>query len=155
MSSLEPIRILIADDDQDDCLMIKEAFKEAFKEREMIQLHFVHDGESLLSYLRNLCPFDRHVTCPMPSLMLLDLNMPLMDGREALALIKADAALSGIPVVVLSTSSAKEEIDRSRAIGASEFITKPASFNKLVSMVGSLDHYWLDGGQPPIGGSKK
>ncbi|MCO6057991.1 response regulator [Pseudomonas sp. MOB-449] len=139
--SAHPVHILIADDDQDDCLMTREAFREC---RIANRLFFVHDGESLLDYLKRRPPYDDEQRYPRPGLILLDLNMPRMDGREALAEIKADPELRSIPVVVLTTSSADEDVLRSYDSGVNSFITKPVSFSGLIEVIHTLGRYWLD-----------
>ncbi|MHC5352024.1 response regulator [Metapseudomonas furukawaii] len=135
------VDILIADDDQDDCLMTREAFREC---RIANRLHFVHDGEALLDYLKSRPPYNDEQRFPMPGLILLDLNMPLKDGREALMEIKADAALRAIPVVILTTSSAEEDVLRSYDLGVNSFITKPVSYSGLIEVIRALGRYWLD-----------
>ncbi|WJN58852.1 response regulator [Pseudomonas sp. SO81] len=142
--------ILIADDDQDDCLMTREAFREC---RIANRLHFVHDGEALLDYLKRRPPYDDEQRFPMPGLILLDLNMPLKDGREALMEIKADAALRVIPVVILTTSSAEEDVLRSYDIGVNSFITKPVSYSGLLEVIRALGRYWLDIVELPLEGA--
>lgn len=137
----QPISILMADDDPDDRLMAREAFVEC---RVANPLHFVGDGEELMAYLRREGDFADEDRFPMPGLVLLDLNMPRKDGREALREIKADPDLRRIPVVVLTTSKAEEDVARSYLDGANSFITKPASFEGLVDVVQSLGKYWLD-----------
>lgn len=141
MNTAQPIHILVADDDQDDCLMMREAFKE---NRVSNPLHFVHDGEALLDYLQRRPPYDDEVRYPLPGLILLDLNMPRMDGREALQAIKSDAQLRGIPVVVLTTSSAEEDIVRSYNTGGNSFISKPVTYTGLLDVVKTLGRYWLE-----------
>lgn len=144
------VNILIADDDQDDCLMTREAFREC---RIANRLHFVHDGEALLDYLKRRPPYDDEQRSPMPGLILLDLNMPLKDGREALMEIKADAALRVIPVVILTTSSAEEDVLRSYDIGVNSFITKPVSYSGLLEVIRALGRYWLDIVELPLEGT--
>jgi two-component system, response regulator len=144
------VNILIADDDQDDCLMTREAFREC---RIANRLHFVHDGEALLDYLKRRPPYDDEQRFPMPGLILLDLNMPLKDGREALMEIKADAALRVIPVVILTTSSAEEDVLRSYDIGVNSFITKPVSYSGLLEVIRALGRYWLDIVELPLEGA--
>ncbi|MCK5533384.1 MAG: response regulator [Halopseudomonas aestusnigri] len=141
------VNVLIADDDQDDCLMIQEAFREC---RIANRLQFVHDGEALIDYLKRRPPFNDEQRFPTPGLILLDLNMPLKDGREALMEIKSDAALRAIPVVILTTSSTEEDILRSYGIGVNSFITKPVSFSRLIEVVRTLGHYWLNIVELPI-----
>ncbi|WP_407733499.1 response regulator [Pseudomonas citronellolis] len=141
MNAQQPVHILIADDDQDDCLMTREAFAEC---RIGNPLHFVHDGEALLDYLRRRAPYDDEERHPLPGLILLDLNMPRMDGREALQAIKSDPVLRVIPVVVLTTSSAEEDILRSYNMGSNSFITKPVTYTGLIEVVKNLGRYWLE-----------
>jgi two-component system, response regulator len=136
----QPITILMAEDDADDRLLVKEAFKESHVVND---LHFVGDGIELLNYLHRLGEFADPVRFPFPDLILLDLNMPRKDGREALQEIKADPALRHIPVVVLTTSKAEEDIVRSYDIGASSYITKPVTFQALVEIIKGLGEYWV------------
>ncbi len=136
---LEPITILMADDDEDDRLLTLEAMEEA---RLINQLRFVEDGAELLDYLQRRGAYSEPGSAPRPGLILLDLNMPRMDGREALAKIKADPALRRIPVVVMTTSKAEEDILRSYDLGASSFITKPVGFSELIHVVSTLNQYW-------------
>jgi two-component system, response regulator len=151
MTTAPLVQILIADDDQDDCLMTREAFREC---RIVNPLHFVHDGEELMNYLKRRPPYVDEVRYPLPGLILLDLNMPRMDGREALQAIKGDSLLRSIPVVILSTSSADEDILRSYAIGVNSFITKPASFSGLLEVVRNLGRYWLEIVELPMDGPR-
>lgn len=152
MQTKQPIHILIADDDPDDCLLMKEAFNES---RIGNSLHFVHDGEELLAYLKHQPPYSDPQRYPTPGLILLDLNMPLMDGREALEKIKADEALRYIPVIIMTTSSAEEDIIRSYDTGVNSFITKPVSFNGLLDIVQALGRYWLQIVELPTVGATK
>lgn len=135
------VPILVADDDSDDCLLTREAFRE---NRLAHRLHFVHNGEELLDYLHGRPPFTDRQRFPLPGLILLDLNMPLKDGREALVEIKSDPRLRNIPVVILTTSAEPEDILRSYADGANSFISKPGSFSGLLDTVRAISHYWLD-----------
>jgi CheY-like chemotaxis protein len=136
-----PITILLADDDQDDCLLTREALDES---RLANDLRVVGDGEELLEYLRREGRYADPASAPQPGLILLDLNMPRKDGREALKEIKADPALRSIPVVVLTTSHAEEEIYRSYDLGAASFIAKPVSFEGLVEVMRGLGRYWFE-----------
>lgn len=136
----EEMLILMADDDEDDCLMAKEAFEEAHVANE---LRFVHDGQELMDYLKRRGRFSDPGVSPRPGLILLDLNMPRKDGREALREIKSDPELKSIPVVVLTTSKAEEDILRTYADGANSFITKPVTFEGLVEVIKELDEYWF------------
>ncbi len=135
------ITMVMADDDQEDCMMTRDALAES---RVVNNLHFVHDGEELMDYLLCRGPYAALGAAPRPGLILLDLNMPRKDGREALREIKADAELRDIPVVVLTTSKSEEDIARSYTIGASSFITKPVTFGGLVEVMKTLGQYWFD-----------
>ncbi len=141
MHTQVPITILMADDDPDDRLMARDAFAECALGN---PLRFAEDGEELMAYLHRLGRYADQDAYPTPGLILLDLNMPKKDGREALREIKADPDLRRIPVVVLTTSKAEEDVARSYLDGANSFITKPASFEGLVDVVQSLGKYWLD-----------
>lgn len=135
------VPILVADDDVDDCQMIKEALEES---RLLNELHFVNDGEQLLDYLHHRGQFQDRDKYPFPGLILLDLNMPKKDGREALQEIKSDHNLRQIPVVVLTTSQAEEDIFRTYNLGVNSFITKPIAFNALVNIMKDLGRYWFE-----------
>jgi CheY-like chemotaxis protein len=136
-----PMIVLMADDDADDRLMAQEAFEEAHL---VNPLYFVEDGEQLLDYLYHRGQYTAPEAAPMPGLILLDLNMPKKDGRQALQEIKADATLRHIPIVVLTTSKAEEDILRTYDLGVSSFITKPVSFEGLVDIVKGLMRYWFE-----------
>ena len=152
-ASARPITILIADDDADDRMMASEALEES---RLANDLRFVEDGEELLDYLYHRGRFAGEGESPRPGLILLDLNMPRKDGREALREIRADPDLRQIPVVVLTTSKAEEDVYRSYDISAASFITKPVKFDALVEVVKALGRYWLEivelPGDEPAGG---
>lgn len=135
------ITILMADDDEDDRMMTKEALEEA---RLADVIHFVEDGEDLMDYLLRRGAYAEAKHSPRPDLILLDLNMPKKDGREALKDIKSDPALRRIPIVVLTTSKAEEDIYRTYDLGASSYITKPASFEGLISIIKTLVNYWFE-----------
>ena len=137
----QPITILVADDDPDDRLMTREAFVEC---RLGNPLHFVSDGQELMDYLGRRGDYADEQRFPMPGLILLDLNMPRRDGREVLREIKADPLLRGIPVVVLTTSKAEEDVVRSYRDGVNSFITKPVTFSALIEVVQALGKYWLE-----------
>jgi CheY-like chemotaxis protein len=134
------ITILMADDDEDDRLMAQEALQEA---RLANDLHFVLDGEELMDYLYKRGKYEDGSNAPRPGLILLDLNMPKKDGREALKEIKSDPALRQIPIVVLTTSKAEEDIYRSYNLGVNSYITKPVSFEGLVEVMKALSIYWF------------
>ena len=136
-----PIRILLAEDDDDDYMLTTQAFSES---RLVNQMHRVRDGVELLDYLRRIGEYAEPGSAPAPSLILLDLNMPRKDGREALREIKSDDRLRRLPVVVLTTSHAQEDIVRSYDLGVNSFISKPVSFNGLVNAVKVLGHYWFE-----------
>jgi CheY-like chemotaxis protein len=135
------VTVLVADDDQDDRDMTLEAFQES---RVVNEIHFVEDGEQVLQYLRHEGPFKDPASSPRPGLILLDLNMPRMDGRATLKELKSDPELRQIPVVIMTTSKAEEDIFRSYDEGASSFISKPVKFVSLVDTVKSLGRYWLE-----------
>lgn len=137
----DQLTILIADDDVDDCLMTRRALTHA---RVVNPVKFVHDGAALLDYLHRRAPYDDSATSPLPSLLLLDLNMPKIDGREALAVIKRDLNLRRIPVVVLTTSKAEEDIYSTYNLGVNSFITKPVTFDSLVANMRAIGEYWFE-----------
>ncbi|WP_374601332.1 response regulator [Arenimonas sp.] len=144
----QPITILMADDDPDDRLMTQEAFTEC---RLRNPLHFVSDGEELLDYLHRRGPYADEAAYPMPGLILLDLNMPRKDGREVLREIKDDPRLRYIPVVILTTSKAEEDVLRSYRDGVNSFISKPVTFAALLDVVQTLGKYWLQVVDLPAG----
>jgi CheY-like chemotaxis protein len=131
----------MADDDADDRQMLQEALEEIFVSP---TLHVVEDGEQLLNYLQRKGPYADPEQSPRPGLILLDLNMPCLDGMKALERIKADTELSDIPVVVLTTSQAPEDVARAYRLGSNSFITKPVSFTGLLESIRSLGLYWFD-----------
>ena len=135
-----PLTILMADDDPEDRLLAKDALVEAALATE---LRLVSDGEELMEYLQHRGKYSDPADSPAPGLILLDLNMPKKDGREALQEIKASPELRRIPIVVLTTSKAEEDILRSYDLGASSFITKPVTFEGLVHTVQQLEQYWF------------
>lgn len=133
------ITILMADDDPDDRMLARDALSE---NRLANDLHFVEDGEQLLDYLYKRGKYNE-MNAPKPGLILLDLNMPRMDGREALRYIKNDTELKRIPVVVLTTSKAEQDIIRSYDLGVNSFITKPVTFEELVDVTRRIGDYWF------------
>jgi CheY-like chemotaxis protein len=136
------ITILMADDDEDDRLLTADALKRA---RVLNDMRFVVDGEDLMHYLRGQGRYaEGGVPAPRPGLILLDLNMPKMDGREALAEIKGDPELRRIPVVVLTTSKGEEDIVRTYDLGVNSFVSKPVTFEELASVMRTLACYWFD-----------
>jgi CheY-like chemotaxis protein len=137
----KPITILLADDDPDDRKLTQDALAES---RLGNELRCVEDGRELLEYLRRQGRFAESGAAPRPGLILLDLNMPRMDGREALHEIKSDPSLRSIPVVVLTTSKREEDVFRTYDLGVNSFITKPVSFESLVEVVRVLGRYWFE-----------
>ena len=135
------VLILLAEDDEEDRMMIKEAFAESHL---LNELRFVDDGEELMDYLLRRGKYNDPHLSPRPGMILMDLNMPRKDGREALREIKASMELRQIPIVVLTTSSAEEDIIRSYDLGVNSFITKPVTFKALLEIVQTLGRYWLE-----------
>jgi len=148
----ESITILMADDDEDDRLMTKEALEEA---RLANEIRFVEDGEELMDYLHQRGTYEGGDNAPRPGLILLDLNMPKKDGREALREIKADPHLRQIPIVVMTTSKAEEDIYKSYDLGVNSFITKPVSFDGMVFVITTLAQYWFQIVKLPDNGHQK
>jgi len=136
-----PINILMADDDEDDRLLTLDALKES---RVLNNLYCVEDGVELLEYLRREGKYADPKDSPRPSLILLDLNMPRKDGREALQEIKADPSLRGIPVVILTTSKEEEDMLKGYDLGCASYITKPVNFEGLVDLMRALGRYWIE-----------
>jgi CheY-like chemotaxis protein len=136
-----PIVILLADDDEEDRMLACDALAES---RLSNDVYCVTDGEDLMDYLHRQGKYTPPALAPRPGLILLDLNMPKKDGREALREIKSDPDLLHIPVVVLTTSKAEEDIYRSYKSGASSFISKPVTFNGLVELMKGLGRYWFE-----------
>lgn len=135
------MHILMADDDEDDRRSVAKAWQ---RDRVRNPIHFVHDGEELMDYLRHTGKFADLPDWKLPGLILLDLNMPKKDGREALREIKSDPELRLIPVVVLTTSKAEEDIYRTYQLGANSFITKPVTFSSMIELVQVLGKYWVE-----------
>jgi CheY-like chemotaxis protein len=135
------ITILLADDDPDDRKLTHDAFME---NRLANEFNMVEDGEELMDYLRRRGKYANLRDDPLPGLILLDLNMPRKDGREALKEIKADPELRRIPIVVLTTSKAEEDILRSYDLGVNSYVTKPVTFKSLVELIKVLGRYWFE-----------
>jgi CheY-like chemotaxis protein len=144
----KPIRILYADDDPEDRMLVQDAWKES---RVANELDFVEDGEELMDCLHRRGKYASLAGSPLPGLILLDLNMPRMDGREALREIKSDPGLRSIPVVVLTTSKAEEDIVRAYDLGVNSFITKPVTFQSLVDLTLAFSRYWFEIVELPAG----
>src|SRR6266480_4033114 len=136
----KPITLLLADDDPDDRLLARQALE---KSRLANDLHCVEDGEELLDYLFRRGKYSDPAKSPRPGLILLDLNMPRKDGREALKEIKNDPVLCKIPVVILTTSKTHEDICRSYRLGVNSYIAKPVTFASLVDVMKTLGKYWF------------
>ena len=132
--------ILMVDDDPDDRLLFKEACEEV---RLRNPLDFLENGEQLVDYLKRRGNYAHREGAPFPGIILLDLNMPLKDGREALEEIKADAELRHIPIIVLTTSKDEDDILSSYGLGASSYIVKPISLDRLMRVVNSIGEYWV------------
>jgi CheY-like chemotaxis protein len=136
-----PITILLTDDDEEDLQMTQEALRES---RLGNDLRITRDGEELMDYLHRRGRYSDPSDAPMPGLILLDLNMPRKDGREALAEIKVDPDLRRIPVIMLTTSKAEEDIFRSYDLGVNSFISKPVTFAGLVEAMRVVSEYWFE-----------
>lgn len=147
MPDKDTITILMADDDDDDFLLTKKALKESKLLNTLVR---VHDGEELLHYLLNKGEYET-IPTERPGVILLDLNMPRKDGREALKEIKSNPDLQDIPVVVFTTSKAEEDIYKSYKLGVNSFITKPVTFESLLDVMKTLGNYWFEIVQLPNG----
>jgi CheY-like chemotaxis protein len=141
-----PVVVLLVEDDPGDLLMIREAFEENKVRNE---LHVCSDGEEALAFLRQE---GHHAAAPRPDLVLLDLNLPRKDGREVLAEVKADERLRTIPVVVLTTSDAEEDVLRSYALHANAYVTKPVDFDRFIEVVRQIDDFFVTVVKLPAGG---
>jgi CheY-like chemotaxis protein len=140
------INVLLVEDDPGDVLMTREAFEDFLDNR----LDVVNDGATALSFLRKEPPYE---SAPTPDLILLDLNLPRRDGREVLAEIKADPNLQHIPVVVLTTSAADEDILRSYQLHANAYVTKPVDFENFIKAIRQIDHFFVSVVRLPAGDS--
>ncbi|KPB02553.1 response regulator [Ahrensia marina] len=141
MSESSKVKILIADDDADDRMLIADAFEEARLDN---PIDFVVDGLDLLDYLKRQGKYEGMEGELLPSLILLDLNMPRMNGRAALEEIRKDPNLTAIPIIVLTTSKSEEDILQTYNLGINSFITKPVTFDRLVHVVQILNKYWIE-----------
>jgi CheY-like chemotaxis protein len=153
-SASQQLTILLADDDEEDRELARDALQDARLANEM---RFVYDGQDLLDYLYHDGRWTDPATAPRPGIILLDLNMPKKDGREALAEIKADGSLRGIPIVILTTSKDEADVLRTYDLGVSSFITKPVTFTGLVEVMRTWSDYWFEIVELPsdvVGGSE-
>jgi CheY-like chemotaxis protein len=137
---MQPVPIVLAEDDEDDQLIVRRAFEKA---RFRSPLHIVDNGQELMRYLRGEKEYSNRQDYPLPGLILLDLNMPVMNGEDALAEIKADRELQHIPVVILTTTDDQTGVNRCYELGASTFITKPVTFTGFLDVVSKLQLYWF------------
>ena len=139
MNSSEPlpIHVLLVDDNPGDVRLTREAFKKADV---LIVIHVSHDGVDAMRFLRQE---GLHELAPRPDLILLDLNLPRMDGREVLAAIKADADLKAIPTVMLTTSGAASDVETSYRLHANSYVTKPVELERFEALVASINDFWL------------
>ena len=133
----QPVHVLLVEDDPGDVLMTKEAF-EHYKLRNV--LHVVTDGEQALQFLRRA---DGYADAPRPGLILLDLNLPRLDGLEVLAELKADPVLKVIPVVILTTSQAEQDVLRSYALHANAYVSKPVDFERFMEVIRQIDNFFV------------
>jgi CheY-like chemotaxis protein len=135
--NLEVVDVLLVEDDPGDVLLIREAFED---NKVRNRLHVVADGVEALAFLRRE---GEHAEAPQPDLVLLDLNLPRKDGREVLAEVKGDDALQHIPVVVLTTSKAEEDVLRSYKLHANAYVTKPVDFDRFIDVVRQIDEFFV------------
>jgi CheY-like chemotaxis protein len=140
MEEKKSIHIVMAEDDPDDRMLTRRALK---KSRLVNTFNTVEDGEELMDYLYQRGPYEKK-EAPRPGLILLDLNMPRMDGREALQRIKSDSDLRRIPVIVLTTSEAEQDIVESYDLGVNAYVTKPVTFEGLVDAIQALGDFWFE-----------
>jgi CheY-like chemotaxis protein len=131
------IEVLLVEDDPGDVLMTREAFED---HKVQNQLHVVNDGVEAMAFLRRE---GEHAGAPRPDLVLLDLNLPRMDGREVLNAIKSDPDLASIPVVILTTSEAEEDVLRSYSLHANAYVTKPVDFDRFIKVVRQIDDFFV------------
>lgn len=143
----QPKTILVAEDDLDDRQWIKEALIET---NAAVKVRFVEDGEDLLDLLHHRGKYTAIPSLAYPGLILLDLNMPKKDGREALKEIKADPRLRHIPIIILTTSKAEEDVFRTYNLGANSVILKPVTYSGLIDIMRSLTQYWLEVTELPL-----
>lgn len=141
------VTILVAEDDDDDFLLIEEAFQDA----QILNPYMrVKDGAELLDFLERKEPYQEYKNSPLPSIILLDLNMPKIDGRLALETIRKNPKFKSIPVIILTTSKAQEDIIASYEIGANSYIRKPINFPDLIEVMQTFKKFWIEIVELPI-----
>ena len=142
-----PLNIMVAENDEDDRALVKFAFAECKLPN---SIHFVEDGEQLLDYLNHRSPYEDPANSTRPDLILLDLDMPRMNGHEALKEIKGDPKLRSIPVVIFTTSKATQDINSTYNMGANSFIVKPVTYDGLIEVMNALAEYWFEITELPL-----
>ena len=138
--------ILLIEDDPNDVLLIQRAFRRAELD---IPLRVVRDGREAMAYLQGHGPFDDRVAYPLPLLVLLDLKMPVKSGFDVLEWVRAQPDLRRLPLVVLTSSREREDVDRAYDAGASSYLVKPVAFDALQTMLTTFGRYWLNFNVPP------
>lgn len=133
--------LVMVDDDEDDCILVNEALKAACSG---CTFRCVGDGEEMLEYLHRSGRYKDAQSCPVPDLILLDLNMPRMSGREVLKKLKTDPRFRAIPVIILTTSRELDDVKACYDMGANSYITKQPSFDEVVSSIKTLMEYWIE-----------
>lgn len=141
MAKKRSVRILYAEDDKEDQMLMEKAREES---RLANNIDYVDDGIEMMDYLSRQGKYAHLQGTPLPGLILLDLNMPKKDGREVLREIKSDPSLKKIPVVVLTTSKAEEDILESYNLGVNSYIRKPVTFDALVQIIQKVSEYWFE-----------
>ena len=141
MESSKPVTIAIAEDDADDRMMIQDALRDCHI---LNPVDFLEDGEALMQYLRREGEYGQLAGTDLPGLILLDLNMPRKDGREALAEIKSDPELRHLPVIVMTTSRSPDDVSVTYDIGANSYVAKPIHYEELLQVLQTLGKYWLE-----------
>lgn len=142
----EPVAILVAEDNKYDRMILQQAFDELGLS---VSLYFVGNGEAVMDYLLRRNAYAAEAVSPRPALVLMDLNMPLMNGHEALKAIRADEALRMLPVIILSTSDNPKQIAQAYANGVNAFMTKPGPYDDFVDLMRKFGAYWLTGARLP------
>lgn len=137
LSGSRPVEILLVEDNENDVMLMRQGFKKA---KLVVNLHHVANGEECMAFLRKQ---DKYAGTPVPDLILLDLNMPKMDGREVLAELVADEKLNHLPVVILTTSSEEQEILKMYKLRCSSYIVKPVDFEQFLRVVRTIGEYWF------------